>query len=909
MDGIRAQAECARIAFAALRSLQCQRDSSTALPYLQLESGMSALIGKLIALGFDDIALRELRILRRRLEASKAASSGQGTAVAASVWKEEEKSDLKTETLAEMLRFRTTSARGQLLSLIITTQLQVLKILAFRRDASATESAFQHLEFSVPHSPANLIRRQLESDVPGCQEKVARQLESLTQALIALCPTVCSADDNKSLASGNNLSPDTAFQIQLLAFQIRSLWWKISGHQGDIAKEIVDPFSRCLASFNRRSKLTKAESYEIAKSAVEVIKECVQNVKGFREQIFFPTYQLLAESAQETSQYSQAIRWVKKARECAPEGALSQTQICGMNCRLASLELRSPEPDPSDEIIRLLKVAARSLEGDLHGNSAELDELLLAVASLRRSAFSICQNCLRSSKAKEIGVQSALVHEALETVLLCARFLIRYVGSGNSRGGHEKTTLRRDQRMRLAARFATPSIESVVALARLSADSEAEIWKPLELGLQDCSRLASSFADFNSNENWATGEDSWASSFVSISNGYWYRYLCLKRGGKDANSCRECLLVSIELIRDRPLSEKLAGSLSLKLEKLGQLCEDMRDYAKAADSYGQALDVELDSDTIRKAMGAAAIQSMPNVLELDSELLPLSRKLSAYPRVALKAVDQGSRQQSFYYANGLPVNERGVLLEQQLVSLLSILDVQGPTPTIYDALTDIATSLLTMYEQNKFPVRRLRVIVRLLRLLLTTPGALGNDLIDQLLEEPSEVATGVHFDIGLLKFLPHLTTCRCLLIALRHKTPNIKNLESVITSWSKLVQENVDWVSLQKQVYDIADWLVQLEMLGEYLGLQGLELYRVSALNISVVIHEAALSVQCSALASRLSELGLQHVRLGYCGLAGSALHKGQRYLEASDLSGKVKLRWHLSYAEYALANGNLKAW
>lgn len=910
MDGLRAQAECARIAFSTLRSLQGQKDSSTDLPHLQLESGMSALIGKMLALGFDDIALRELRILKRRLEASKAAPSGQGAAASAGFWREEEKSDTKTETLAEMLRFRNISAKGQLLSLIVTTQSQVLKILALRREASATENALQHLQFSVPHSPANLIQRQLESGVPGSEEKVARQLESLTQALIALCPTVCSAEDDKSLASDNSLSPDTAFQIQILAFQVRSTWWKISGHQSDIAKEIVDPFCRCLATYNRRSRLKKAEKYEIAKSAVEIIKECVQNVKGFREGILFSTYQLLVESAQESSQYSQAIRWVRKARESAPESSLSQTQLCSMNCRLASLELRSLDSDPSDKLIILLRDAAGSLEGDLQGESAELDELLLAVTSLRRSAFSSFQDSHRSPKAKEITAYTALVHECSNIVLLSARFLIRYIGSSDSRGRHEKTILRRDQRRGLASRFATPTIESVVAMARLSADSEAEFWKPLETGLQDCFRIASSIADSNTNENQATGEDSRASSFfVSISNAYWYRYLHLKRGSTDAKSCKECLLASIELIRNRALCEKLAGSLPLKLEKFGQLCEDTRHYKKAADSYEEALHVELDAGVLRTAMEAAATQSIPYMLERECDLLPLSRKLSAYTRAALKAINQRSRQQSFYDANGLSASERGVLLEQQLVFLLSSLNVQGAAPTTYDALNDIGTSLLSAYEQGKFPVRRLRVVVRLLRLLLTTPGALGNDLIDRLLEEPTKAATGAHFDIGLLRFLPHLTTCRCLLITLRQKIPNIKDLESVITSWSKLVQENLDWASLQIQVYDIADWLVQLEMLGEYLDMQGLALYRVSALNIAVVVHEAALSVQCSALVSGLSELGLQHVRLGYSGLAGSVLHKAQRYLEASEISGKVKLRWNLSYAEYALANGNLKTW
>ena len=910
MDGLRAQAECARVGLATLRSLQCQKEPPNSLPYLQVESGMSALIGKMLALGFDDIAFRELRILKRRLDVSRNAASSQGTAAPAISSKEEEKLDLKTETLAEMLRFRNTSARGQLLSLIITTQLQLLRILALRRDSSSTEDALQHLHFSVPHSPANLIQRQLEFDVPGSSDKVARQLESLTQALIALCPPVCYAGDDKTLASGNNLSPDTAFRIQLLAFQVRSTWWKISGHESDITKEIVDPFCRALSTYSRRSKLTKAKRYEIIKGAVSVIKECVQNVKGFRKELMFSTYQLLAETAQESSQFSEAIGWVKEARKCATTSTLSRAKVCSINCRLASLELRSLESESSDELAALLREAARGLEGDLHGESAELDELLLAVASLRRSAFSVLQDSHRSSKAEEISAQPALVRACSDIVLLCARFLVRYVGGGNSQGVHDKTTMRRDQRRRLAARFATPSIESVVAMARLSADSEAEVWKTLEIGLQDCFKLASSMADSNTNDHGATGEDNQASSlFAPISNTYWCRYLHLKRRATDAKSCRECLLLSIELVRNRPLYEKLAGSLPLKLEKFGQLCEEMQDYKKAAESYEEALHVELDSGLLRKAVEAAATQSITKVLEQGGDLLPLSRKLSAYPRAALKVIDQGSRHQSFYDPSGFSTSERGVLLEQQLVALLTVLKSQGATPTIYHALNDIGTMLLSMYDQKTFPVRRLRVIVRLLGSLLTAPQALGNNLIDQCLEELGKAATGNHLDMGLLRFLPHLTTCRCLLIAMRQKPPDIKDLESVLTSWSKLAQGSLDWDSLQTQVFDIEEWLVYLEILGDYLDMLGLELYRVSALNITVMIYEAATPVQCSALVSKLSELGLQHVRLGYSGLAGSVLHKAQRYLEASDIGGKVKLRWHLSYAEYALVNGNLKTW
>ena len=905
MDGLRAQAECARIAFATLRSLQWHKGSTTALPYLQLESGMSALIGKMLALGFDDIGLKELRILKRRLEASEVTSPNQGTAAS---WKGEEQSESKTETLAEMLRFRNISARGQLLSLMVTTQLQVLKILALRKDASAIEKALQHLQLSAPHSPANLIRQQQEPNVPASEVKVARQLESLTQALMALCPSK-SVTNGKSFPPGINVCPETTFQIQVLALQVRSTWWQISGHQSDIAKEIIGPFTQCLTNYSGRSRSTKAEKYEIATSAFENLKECVQNVKGFQEGGLFSIYQLLAESAQDSSQHSQAIRWVRKAKECARESTLSRVQSCNLNCRLASLELQLPNSEASEKLTFLLGDAAKSLKGDLQGESAELDELLFAVASLRRSAFCVFQSSHRSSKTKDKRAQASLIHQCSDIVLLCARFFIRYVGSGNSCEGQEKTVVRRDQRKRLGARFAHSTIESVAAMARLSADSEADAWDSLEIGLQDCSRLASSIADCGTNEYQATGESNRNSPFLSISNAYWYRYQYLKRGATDTKSCREYLLMSIRLIRDHSLCERLAGSLPLKLEKLGQLYEDIRDYEKAANAYEEALRIELESDLLRRALETTALQSMATVLDPESELLPLSRKLSAYHRAASKAIDQGSRRPLFYDAKGLPPNERGVLLELQLVSLLSVLNAQRPTPKTYNALNDIGMLLLLTYEHDKFPVRRLRVIVRLLSSLLTAPDALENDLTDILLEKPGIPATGTHFDTCLLSLQPHLLTCRCLLITLHQKSPSIKDLESVITSWSKLIQGNVDWASLQAHVYDVADWLIQLEVLSEYLDMQGLELYRVSVLNIAILVHEAALPVQCSALVSKLSELGSQHVRLGYSALAGSVLRKAQRYLEASEVSNKIKLKWHLSYAEYALGNRNIETW
>lgn len=910
-DGLRAQAECARIGFATLRSLQDQKSLVLNLPFLQLETGMSALIGKMLSLGFEDLALRELRILKKRIDGAENATPGQNATRSISFRPGNEKSDSKTETLADLLMFRNTGVQGKMLALIISSQLQVLKLLALTGEASATEVVLQHLRLHVPYSPAILIQRQIESDVGGSPDKAAHQLEVLTQSLIALCPSASSKEDCRMAKSGPHSSAEVVFQIQVLAFQIRSTWWKIAGHRSDIAKDILEPFSRCLGAFHRRSSLERKERYDMAKRNFQIILGSVQNLDGFREEGLFSIYQSLTDLARENSQYLEAIEWSRKARRNAREGELSRTQLCSLKCRIASLEIQSLDLEPSDGVLDSVKDAAQGLEGDLQGGATELDELLIAVASLRRSAFSVFQNSHRSSKGNiKQQYSPLLVDECRNVVLLCVRFLVRYVGSESSKGESDNMTMRRDQRRRQASRVATTFIESFVAVARLSAQSDPDEWGKLEAGLQDCLIVASNLETVSSNENQISGEDEPTSSvFVSISIAYWVRYLHLKRETTDTKCLEKCLRMSIDPIKERSLSEKLAASLPMKLEKYGQLCDLMREHKKGVESYRQALDTHLGSGLLRVAVEAASTTSIQGVFHDDDELGPFFRILQAYPRIAMKAVKNSHSDNPFFDAEGLCNSERGLLLERQLISVLSFLNDRDPYPTSCEVLDKLATLLLSIYTNHEFPVRRLRVIVRLLYLLLTKHNALGDNLRHQVLQEPTIRPASDHYDTGLLGFLSHLTASRGVLVSLYERRPNLKDMELVVRSWSRLVQECPSLDMLQTHVYDIGDWLIQLELLAEYLNMQGLDLLRASVLHLSVAVHEAALSTQCSILISKLSALGLQYARLGYSSLAGVTLQKAQRYLEIYKVPIRITLRWHLSYAEYALLNGNLKCW
>lgn len=906
---IRAQAECSRIAFAYLRSIQ-GRNASPPMPHLQLESGMSALIGRLITLGFDDLAIKELCILKRRLEAPTGSTGQQKPTKHMFPSAREDGVGPKTETLVELLKFSTIKAQGPLLALVITTQMQALKMLALKREASLTEAALQHLRLEVMHSPANLIQQQIMSKSPDSRDKAAHQLETLAQSLITLCPSPSATEDYKLSKSSNNLAPHIAFEYQFLAFRIRSVWWKISGHQTNIATEMINPFARCMATFHRRSKMDGQEKYKLGLSAFEIIAGISQTTTGFKEEMLLGVYQVLADMAQESSQYVEASRWVKKSRNSARGCGVSRTQLCILDCRLASLMIRGLGAGSSEHLLESLQAASSSLAGDLQGESAELDVLLTIIANLRKTTFSVIQDAHKQHNTDKVHTPS-IVDTCSEIVLLCVKFLLRYLGNGPSQKEDEKTTARREQRRGSAAHVAYPVIDSIVAVASLSVRDTVSRWSTLEKGLRDCWRLALILEGPHFGEKKASEEAKQQSSHhsVSISNAYWYRYLHLKQVSADIGSLLDCLRMSIDIIRNGSPFERTAGCLSKKLEKYAQLCENVRDYKKAIEIYREVIHTHIDDELLSTAAEAANTRSMPNALEDNGALAPLLQSLVAYPKAALKANEQVCSVDAFYDDSKLCDGERGVLLEQQLISLLYIFQDQGSAPAISQVLTALAQTILGLYTEKVYPVRRFRVIVRLLAVLSVNPHALDDANREQMLREPPAVLAEPHQDVHLLRYLPHLTECRDVLISLNNGTLEVEKVEALMASWARLLHEHPAWSFLKLQVYDISDWLSQLEHLADYLEMKGLELTRVSVLHVLVTVHEASASMQCLNLVSKLTELGLQYSRVGYSGAAGVVLLKAERYLATSNVPAKLSLRFHLVQAEVAHTNGGLKRW
>ena len=902
--GLIAQAECCRTALAALRLMQGRKDALP-MPHLQVESGMSALIGKLISLRFPDMAVKELRILRRRLESS----SEPGITKATRDLAKAEKTESKAETLADMLRFHDSSITTQLLPLVVTSQLQALKLLALKNEAYTTESALPHIRPDAAHSPVNLIQRQIEFGSPVSREKVAQQMESLAQCIDALCPRVSTAEGHRVSCSSQCISPDTAFEFQLLALQIRSIRWKISSQELNKAMDVVEPFSRCLSTFHRRSKTDTAKKYKTALSAFGFFSGLDNAVTDCQKQELLVVYDVLIDLAQNDSNDTEAVNWLQKSIACARHCGISQTRLCSLYCRLATFQVRAINLASNDDLLHTLTIATSGLEGHLEGESAELDQLLLNVANLRKSSYAVVRDDHTPTQDTRVQNPSVLVDKCSETVLLCLKFVLRYIGSNASQRGNDKTAARHDQRRQQAAKVSKPIIESVTAMARLGAKNTQNGWKRIEAGLRDCSSLAIVLEDIYASDVEISKVQRRNSVFVSISNAYWYLHLQKSQASDDENSSsKNYLQSSIDLLKDRQSWEKQDGRLSMKLEKYAHLCESMRDYKGATGIYRETIKTQIELGLLQSAKKAVEIKSLPSALEDDKELRVLHQALTSYTKNAFKANTQGMRVYSFFDDERLCREERGVLLEQQLIALLVIYKDHGPSPSISPAINILTKAVFAIYINDAYPVRRLRVVVRLLGLVSSSPDVLDEELQEILSSSPLRLQQD-HSDLGLLKFFPHLCATRDVFADICQRTLGPERTREAVAIWSKMLHECSNWEALHFHVYDVSDWLSQLELVAAYLDMQGLEMTRISVLHVVATVYELANPFQLCSSVSKLSALGLQYTRLGYSGMAGAGFHKAWRYLETSEVPGDIQVRWHISHAEHSVSTGNLTAW
>ena len=906
VSGLLAVAECACASFSALRKLRPKNNSKPDTSELQVENGVSALIGKLIALGFHDLAMRELVLLKKSLDGAEPAAV-ESVRHTTEEW--------HVEALPDLFRCSGKAATGLHLSISVAIQFHALRIIAARPSHHNVKIALLSVGSESPLSLVNMILRQQHAVIPGAEVKAAQQLESLSNLLLNLCPRASEIDDDRLSESGRTISPQTKFQLQSLACQIRAIWWKLAQHKADVNNEIWEPFSRCLTTFCRSPFPTESGKYQTCKIAVEKLLE---HVKAYGNQVETPPSfqgrslieinQKMAEIARDCSE-AEMDRWWKAASALLTTSSAPKSRLLSMECRRAALDLRAPASSwEGQKILRQLALVAEKLDVGVAGEIDDIEEFFISINSIRKSVSLV----LGENQPEDSILQGrtwTLIQDHCESILIEG---IRYIGQCiNAINIQNQKALRYEEIAKVVHDVTIPYIGSLVTLAKRHY-SERDRWYRFDKGLEASINVIENLQRMSTISKPTTTAARIEASLVSVSNVYWCRFLHLKKEGAKHKGLRRALDLSISPLDNESRPQAFAGFLPARLEQQGIFHERNKDFKEAAQSYLRALRTLIAAGSL-SAMAEAAVSQPPSQFLSDTgEWKLFGRLLIAYPKTALYiGVEHELTIKLASDEEKVSTAERGLLLEQQIRAFDTITAAESVEPRFCEAFQTIVSAILTVYTQQAYPLRRLRIINQLLRMhsvypSLFTPGLFG------LLNEPMEITSdsiSLSSDSGLQQYTTHSVASQKIYGTLCNEVADLAIIRDSLAAWSSLLLNRSDYDSLRRCIDDIPNFRLQLDCLTEYLESQGLARERLSTLRLLVFVYEALKPLPAACTVVKTLELGVQYSRLGNSTEAGFVLHKAQKYLNnnAGDSSNMLATRWHLSYAEYSMSVGNVE--
>jgi separase len=420
--------ECSRLAFSFLRSVNTKQLGMKDLPPFQLENGMLVLAGKLLALGLDSLAIKELRIVKSRLEATGKAKPSAPPG---------------KETLAGLLQVTLDLEKHPAaLPLVITYQNLVLRAISASSKPATIEACVEFLDPAEPMSPCNLIK--LQGERSGDRNKAGRLLESLSSTILGLCPSLSSKADLIAEDRTVSPAPEAVLRLQTIGLQIREQWWELVQHQPDVEKELLDPLFKCLSAFIRRTRKRRAVqgTYDTANNCVRAVISTHGDVDS---KALISIRRAMSSLAEGTGCSEEAQDWSAALdKQCGDLDANHAQRIAAIARRVSGLDSKAAATALRELIARLQDTASGStsdyetLLADLSRLSAGLPEDAenvedlqklgtLSVAFALRFARSypgrglipaqqIIHHTLRRSKPSDLAI-SWISHEAVQVLV------------------------------------------------------------------------------------------------------------------------------------------------------------------------------------------------------------------------------------------------------------------------------------------------------------------------------------------------------------------------------------------------------------------------------------------------------------------------------------------------------------
>ncbi|KAI0383013.1 peptidase family C50-domain-containing protein [Hypomontagnella monticulosa] len=866
--------ECARTAFSALSALESSK--SVHLPELQLETGMSSFVNRLISLEQFEAAARELRVLKRRLE---------NIEVQDSVKSKKQESSTVSKTLADLLDFSKVSISGSSLGLVISSQLHALRIIHGLKKSSQLESILPFLRESYPSSPTNLLLTSLKQENPD-GTKCARQLESLSQSLLSLTPSVSSKDDDVAVEPRLSPKPEVALEVQALGLVTRLQSWSVSGHRGDVDKDILSPLSKCLAAFIRRASPNR---YSVATSAFSHVWKRVEKL-GLRptESSRSPLatiYQVLATTSRESGNATEAKKWLTKVKSLTNPGEDSAAKCCAIAAHLLALSLK--QASQIDE--RLLMEVLDGLRGTLGGTSTEMDDLLVSVCLLRKSIMGII-----TEKQSDSVPMSPGISQLLESFIFqLPRFALRWLGKPPSSTSDTKEMLRFSQRRGLLLTYLSHILDSSLMLTKLLLDSDRLAWDVMDSTLQDSLGFLENIGEFGRPEAKSNPSQSY---YVKISHFYYQQHLVLRKASTKATEITslKALRKSIDSVKGRSEAEQTRAQLLTKWERFAELCRASGRRDDAIDALRSIRDHLVRQEVVTKITTSLETEPWELAWQQDTDTELLSRTVCNLAKLDRKPND---------WTWLLVGPDKATALEHDLYAIISKnqkyrheSDLSSPT----------VKTLLQFYSPDGYPVRRLRTLLQLLIINMDAQDGLV-DLRAEV-EAVLDVISGgaLANDTALIRYVPHLQALAASILGLLESNIDSKEVKRALSDWKLMVSKCQSAEQLFNCIDNPSQLLANLQSLVDFARVKGLETLQIEILELSSSISRLTAASDPEMLLTQGISLCLQNLNHGWSSKAEKLLKGNQELISRPEITRDLVVNFHLSAAEFHLSLGAL---
>ncbi|KAG8165634.1 hypothetical protein KVR01_004186 [Diaporthe batatas] len=874
--------ECARVALSALRQLRVA--GKITLPQLQLEMGMSTLVSRLIGLGLMEHAVKEMRPFKKALDDLLATDKKTPKPAPTT----------SSLSLAELLEFRGAKPSGQVLTFVITAQMQVLRIMAKMRRPADIEKALTYLRPSYEFSPTSLLLLTAGS-TKAENDKAAKLLDTFSNLFLALAPSVSSSQDAVAVDPKLAISPLAALELRAIALLSKLSWWKLAGHKGDAEKEILAPLSQCWLAYARRTGKTTPSSY---KSCLSVYNEVhTQILSQSLEPAQAPKspsasiYQVLAKLAREAGHYSEAVAWAEKVSQTIDPTQASPAKCCATSALLLACRLKIPWKYPSQD--QLLQGVLEGLQGQLRGDTGELDDLLNSLTMALESVMQVLYGRLSDDEGKKYQPSADFSGLLEDLVYQLPRFCSRWLGKRPSSQDDTKGLVRYEQRRAMMATSAPKVLNSALSLALTNVDARKIPWDKLDPLLLGCQGFLDSLGDLAS-------ADPSVFYHAKISHVYYVQHTIFVEASRRSKAdwkenmglALRAMRRSIECIKESSSKERTRAQILFKLERMSTLYKETGRLGDALTSLHSLRDA-LVEDGVLKAVAEASKELPPRqAWSTSQEAEQLSSTLISIGRLEQGWVD---------WTVHLDEPERLVALEHRLEFI--VLRNSGTNNAgTQDASVE---ALLELCSVNKYPVRRMRILTRLLA--ANIGDSKYRESLQAQFDEAASIGgdTALGEDNGLQGCLAHMKALSQSMVALACQPPNHEQIQDSISTWRSILASST---SIDQQIDDLPGLLEHLQSVADYARLSNRNSLLLDALQLAsdlshqVADLDTALNLQISAA------LALQLTNIGQSTKALGVLEQAQHSLIPGDTKCREDvLGFLLSHAEYYLEVGSIE--